>query len=297
MGGCPMGQYGWGEVDEKELVTAINIALDYGVNFFDTADVYGLGKSEETLRKGLGVNRKNAIIATKFGVRMEAGRTFFDNSGSWIEQSLTNSLRRLGTDYIDLYQLHYRDKTTPITEILDTLDRFRNKGYIRYYGLSNIYLDDAIELQNFIGSFASMQDEYSLACRKNEMDILTLSNDLQLTPLSWGSLGQGILTGKYDENVKFKADDRRSSEKYVNFHSDKLKKNICIVEQLRAVSNKNGKSIAAVAIRFILDHIPGSVVIVGAKRPTQILSNIEALGWKLDLQDINMLDLVSIKEQ
>ena len=142
MGGCPMGQYGWGEVQEKELLDAVSAALDIGINFFDTADTYGLGTSERTLAKALGTKRKNAVIADKFGVRVENGHTFYDNSPEWIRKALEGSLKRLGTDYIDLYQIHYRDGKTPIGEVVEELERLKRKGYIRHYGLSNIHRED-----------------------------------------------------------------------------------------------------------------------------------------------------------
>ena len=145
MGGCPMGQYGWGEVQEKELLNAVSAAIDQGINFFDTADTYGLGTSEKTLAKALGEKRKDVIIADKFGVRVENGKTFYDNSPEYIGKALEESLKRLNTDYIDLYQVHYRDGVTPISDIIDTLEKYKQKGYIRYYGLSNIYEKDIQE--------------------------------------------------------------------------------------------------------------------------------------------------------
>ena len=178
MGGCPMGQYGWGEVQEKELLDAVSAALDIGINFFDTADTYGLGTSERTLAKALGTKRKNAVIADKFGVRVENGHTFYDNSPEWIRKALEGSLKRLGTDYIDLYQIHYRDGKTPIGEVVEELERLKRKGYIRHYGLSNIHREDLNELLVYRGRFASFQDEYSLACRKNEEDISAAAEQL-----------------------------------------------------------------------------------------------------------------------
>ncbi len=196
-----MGQYGWGAVQEQELMDAVNAAIDNGVTFFDTADTYGLGTSETTLGKALGERRKNVVIASKFGVRVEGGKTFYDNSPEYIEKALIASMKRLNTDYIDLYQVHYRDGITPISEVIETLDRMKRKGYIRAYGLSNIHKEDLTELKAHVGKFASMQDEYSLACRKNEYDLMNLSSELQLTPMTWGSLGQGILSGKYTEQT------------------------------------------------------------------------------------------------
>ncbi|MFC3884664.1 aldo/keto reductase [Bacillus songklensis] len=293
MGGCPMGGHGWGEVSENNLINAVHTAIDQGVNFFDTADTYGLGKSEEVLGRSIKRNRDKVVIATKFGVRVENGKTFFDNSPEWIERAVKGSLKRLGTDYIDLYQIHYRDNKTNINDVIYKLEDLKTKGYIRYYGLSNIHQEDKTELNSHIGKFVSFQDEYSLACRKNEKDLLNLSNELELTPLTWGSLGQGILTGKYDSNVKFGSDDRRSRDVYVNFHGEKLKKNLEIVNVMRKISEQTGRSIPSIALRFILDHIPNSVVLAGIKNPNQLLSNLEAMQWNLSTEQIEELLMIS----
>lgn len=293
MGGCPMGGHGWGIVQEQELVNAVHAALERGINFFDTADTYGLGQSEKTLGRALGSRRSKAVIATKFGVRVENGTTFYDNSPQWIRTACENSLRRLGTDYIDLYQIHYRDGKTDIHTVLDTLEALRQEGKIRYFGLSNLSREDLWELEGLKGRFVSIQNQYSLACRDHEADILALSRELELNPLTWGSLGQGVLTGKYDRTAAFGSDDRRSRPVYVNFHGEKLLKNLEIVEQMRPIAEAHGKPVSAVAVRFILDYLPESVVLCGVKRPEQILSNAEALGWQLSRQEIELLDAVS----
>ena len=293
MGGCPMGGYGWGNVQEKELIDAVHTAVDRGINFFDTADTYGLGQSELTLGKALGTQRQKVIVASKFGVRVGNGKTVYDNSPSWIMEALQASLKRLGTDYIDLYQVHYRDETTPIGEVVDTLEELKKQGYIRYYGLSNIHQEDLEELQPYVGKFVSFQDEYSLACRKNERDMLSISKEMQMTPLTWGSLGQGVLTGKYQKDAEFASDDRRSREIYVNFHGEKFLKNLEIVEVMKEIAAAHQRSVAAVAIRFIMDHMPESVVLCGAKRPAQIISNVESVGWSLNQNELDILDQVS----
>lgn len=294
MGGCPMGGYGWGAVQEDELIEAVHTALKQGVNFFDTADTYGLGQSEKTLGKALGIRRKDVVIATKFGVRIGGGKTFYDNSPEWIEKACEASLRRLGTDYIDLYQVHYRDDVTPISAVVEALDRLKKKGYIRYYGLSNIHNEDIAEFMPYVGKFVSFQDEYSLACRKNETDMFNISDKIRVNPLTWGSLGQGILTGKYTkDNVNFKSDDRRSRDIYVNFHGDKFMKNLEIVEVMKQIAAKYEKPVSAVAIRFILDYLPESAVLCGAKRPDQVLGNVKSTGWNLDESDLKILDEVS----
>lgn len=293
MGGCPMGGYGWGDVREKELIDAVHAAVDAGITLFDTADTYGLGQSEITLGKALGSRRRDVVIASKFGVRVGNGKTVYDNSPEWIREALEASLKRLGTGYIDLYQIHYRDGVTPLSIVVETLEELKQKGYIRYYGLSNIYGKDMDEVKPFIGKFVSFQDEYSLACRKNETDMFMISEKLKMSPITWGSLGQGILTGKYNRNTVFNSNDRRSRDIYINFHREKLLKNLKIVDVLKGIATNRRCSVASCAIRFILDYVPTSIVLAGVKRPQQLYSNIEAIGWNYTEKEIRMLDQIS----
>ena len=293
LGGCPMGEYGWGKTNNRELLRAIDCAKDMGINFFDTADTYGLGKSEENYGKAIQGKRNQWIVATKFGVRVENGKTFYDNSPRWIEQALEGSLQRLRTDYIDLYQIHYRDGKTSIEDVIETLERLKNKGYLRYYGLSNLTKEDISDIQKGKGNFISIQNEYSLACRKYEKDILQFRDKMNVSPLTWGSLGQGILTGKYDETTVFETNDRRSRDIYVNFHGEKLKKNLEIVKVLKKIAQQREKTVASVAIRWILDYLEDSVVIAGVKTEQQVRSNVEAADWKLDIDEMRELEKIS----
>lgn len=294
LGGCPLGGYGWGDVQRAELIDTVRTAYDSGINFFDTADTYGLGESERLISEALGGDKNDAVIATKFGVRVEGGRTFYDNSKSYVFAAAEASLKRLGRDYIDIYQVHYRDGVTPLADVIESLELLREQGKIRYYGLSNVSEDDAREL-SAIGTnpFVSFQNEYSLACRKNEENMLRFRDEFSMTPLTWGSLGQGILSGKYDKNCHFEKNDRRSREIYVNFHGDKLIKNLEIVEEMKKIAERMGKPVSTVAIRWILDYLHGSVVIAGAKTRAQVLQNIEASDWKLSTDEINLLERIS----
>ena len=295
MGGCPLGGYGWGDVQRSDLINAVKTAVDNGINFFDTADTYGLGESERTLADALGSGSKDVVITTKFGVRVENGKTTYDNSREYIFKAVEGSLKRLNRDYIDLYQVHYRDGVTPLGDVAESLEILRQQGKIRYYGLSNIHESDAEEIKSFgdANPFVSFQDEYSLACRKNEKEMLRFRDECGMTPFTWGSLGQGILSGKYDKNCKFESNDRRSRDIYVNFHGEKLLRNLEIVEVLKEIAAEQNKSVSSVAIRWILDHLKDSVVIVGAKSPKQILQNIEALDWTLNQEQIERLDKIS----
>ena len=130
MGGCPLGGHGWGNIQDENLINAVQEAFENGINFFDT---YGLGKSEELLGKSLEGKREKVVIASKFGVRVENGKTFYDNSPQWIQTAVESSLRRLKTDYIDLYQIHYRDGKTPLSVVVDKLEELKKKGYVRYW--------------------------------------------------------------------------------------------------------------------------------------------------------------------
>lgn len=295
IGGDPMGGHAWGATSEAELIEAVNVGIDAGINMFDTADVYGLGQAESILGKALGVRRKDVIIATKFGVRRTPDNTatYYDNSPQWIRQAVEGSLRRLKTDYLDIYQVHYRDGVTPVADIVGELDRLREKGMIRYYGLSNIYQKDIPDLEPFRGKFVSFQNEYSLACRDHEQDIFEVTSRLDVTPFTWGSLGQGILTGKYSADVKFDDSDRRSRPIYKNFHGEKLKKNLDIVALMQQIGPEYGKQPAATAIRFILDYLKDSVVLVGVKRKDQVLSNCQACDWKLHPEHLDALLRIS----
>lgn len=297
MGGCPMGGYGWGNVDEDDMIAAIHSALEQGINFFDTAEAYGLGQSELTLAKGLGSHRKDVIIQSKFGVRVMQDnigqKTIYDNSPDYIEKALDGTLKRLDTDYIDIYTIHYRDKSTDIKVVTDTLKKLKSKGKIRYFGLSNMHGQDIDEISEHKDEFVCCQDEYSLACRDNEEDLKKLSRDYGINALTWGSLGQGVLTGKYNQNSIFSKNDRRSRDIYVNFHGEKFKKNLEIVEAMKPIAKYHEVTLSAVAIRFILDYMEDSVVLVGAKNKRQIEENINGTDWKLEEEEIIKLDNIS----
>ena len=281
IGGCPAGEYGWGNVSRDEVERAMLHALEMGVNFFDTADTYGLGRSEETLGETLRAHRDSVVLATKFGVRVEHGKTFFDNSPVFIEQALAASLKRLKTDHIDLYQVHYLDGVTPIPVMMEALIAHQQKGDIRAIGLSNIHSDSLPDFAPYREHIATFQNHYSLAHRDDEAAVRKISEALTLSPLTWGSLGQGILTGKYNADVHFDANDRRSREVYDNFYGEKLQKNLRIVEVMRPIAKTHGVPVSSVAVRWILDELPASVVITGVKTPQQAEDNAMAMAFTL----------------
>ncbi|NLO84659.1 MAG: aldo/keto reductase [Clostridiales bacterium] len=293
IGGCPAGEYGWGDVSREEIEAAMLRALELGINVFDTADTYGLGRSEITMGEVFHAHRDRVIIATKFGVRIEHGKTFYDNSPAYIEKALAASLKRLNSDYIDLYQIHYLDHQTPIDQMMETLIRRKQQGDIRAIGLSNVGAKDAEAFLPYADEIASFQNHYSLAHRTDESEIETIASSLQISPMTWGSLGQGILTGKYDASVRFEANDRRSRSIYDNFYGKKLARNLRIVDVMRPIAVHHDVPIAAVAIRWILDKLPTSMVITGVKNPKQAEGNAIALSFELTPNELQQLDDVS----
>lgn len=292
-GGCPAGEYGWGNVEHREIEGALLRAYELGITFFDTADTYGLGRSEENMGETLKPFRDKVVIATKFGVRVENGHTFYDNSPAYIEKALTASLKRLRTEYIDLYQVHYLDGVTPVEEMMEALLAHKRAGKIKAFGLSNLTAEQAQAFEPFKDEISTFQNHYSLAHRNDEQGIREIAGLLRASPMTWGSLGQGILTGKYDATVRFEANDRRSRAIYDNFYGEKLLKNLAIVETMRPIAQKYGVSVSAVAVRWILDAMPDSVVITGMKNPRQAEGNAEAMTFRLTEAEVRELETAS----
>lgn len=290
-----MGLHAWGNTSAAEMIEAVQVGIDQGITYFDTADVYGLGTAEQILAKAIGNRRKDVVIATKFGVRRteDRTRTYYDISPVWMRKAVEGSLRRLNTDYIDIYQVHYLDRVTPFEDVIEGLEKLKTEGKIRYYGLSNVGLKDLDMLKPYANKFSSFQNQFSLACRDYEKDILGISESLGVTPLTWGSLGQGILTGKYGRDVIMDKNDKRSRDTFLNFHGEKLQKNLDIVDEMKKMELTYGKKPASIALRFIMDYLPESVALVGVKRKSQVLSNCEAFGWKLRQEDLELLDRAS----
>lgn len=290
-GSDPIGGHGWGPVDDEAALGAIRESIDNGVNLFDTADCYGKGHSEELIGQAVGGMRDKVVLASKYGVRFGAdGKTYHDNRAEWLREALDGSLKRLGTDYIDLYQVHWWDKKTPLEVVAEEMARAQKAGKIRAWGVTNVAIDPPP------GGLppVSFSYEYSLARRDHEPEILRTVANTGAAFLSWGSLGQGILTGKYDLSHTFAADDRRSRAVYVNFGEDGRARNLRVVEALREMQPRYpGRSVAQLALRWIMDRVPGSIVLVGSKRAQQAADNAAAMGWRINDADMAVLNSVS----
>lgn len=294
--GCEqLGGYEWGDIDPREITSAIEVAVDAGVNLFDTADCYGRGESERRLGAALAPYRERVILATKFGVRFsDSGSIWYDSSPQWARQALEDSLRRLGSDRIDLLQMHYWDGVTALPALFDALEQLRAQGKIRWYGITN-HIPRALTPDHYPG-FVSASLEYSLAERAHERAALELAA-AGLTFIAYGSLGQGILSGKYREGTQFPAGDRRARVRYRNFHGERFARNQRIVQVLRQQAATLGVSPSQLAIAWVLATIPASVALVGFKREQQLSEALGALQLKLPAAALAALDAVSAEAE
>lgn len=283
---------------DADLITAS--ALDLGINFFDTADVYSAGISESALGKALGSSRKDAIVATK--VRFAMSNKPNDNGLSryHIIKSCEDSLRRLGTDFIDLYQIHSYDPGTPLEETLRAMDHLVQSGKVRYIGCSNLTawqtmkalsISEKMNLEKFI----TTQLYYSIGARDIEHELVPLCIDQQLGILCWSPLSGGFFTGKFRRNSSFPADARRSNRQAssMKFWPVDEEKGFEIVEQLERIGKNYDKSIAQTALNWILRKPSISSVIVGASHIQQLKENAEASEWQLIPEDVEYLDTIS----
>jgi aryl-alcohol dehydrogenase-like predicted oxidoreductase len=284
--GCePMGGSDWGVVDPDLAAHAVTESLGFDINLFDTADIYGLGRSEELLSAALGRYRNHAVIISKFGIRWEPGpgqkraRTFRDTSARWAIEAVEHSLRRLKLECIPLYLVHWPDPHSPIAETIEALDRCRRTGKILHIGVSNFSPEQIREAQR-TAPLTVVEVQYNLLDRHAEVEILPLCRELGIGVIAYGALAQGLLTGKYGANHRFGTDDRR--HRLNHFRPANMAENLKIVKCLREIGVRHGKSPAQVALRWVLDHPAVSCAVVGARSPQQVTENVQAVGWTLD---------------
>ena len=283
--GCEaLGGFNWGDVKIDEIQNAICHAID-GIGpeqaiLFDTADTYGPHLSEKRLGEALAKEKDKVVLATKFGVRLQDGKAWYDNSASYADRSLDNSLGRLQRDSIDLYQLHWPDGKTPLTKTLSVLEKFREDGRIKFYGVCNVNPRELLPLIADFPGLISFSQPYSLVQRTERKHIQTLCQE-GLIFLAYGCLEQGLLSGKYDIYMKFGTNDRRSNKKYKNFHGQRLTKNLVIVDHLRQKADALGLPVATLALKFVLADLPRTIALVGIKSPDQWSQNVHALQSNL----------------
>lgn len=279
----------------EETRKVVDKAIECGINFFDTADSYGnMGGSETMLGETLGPRRNQIILATKFSSPMQAGVTRKNASRAYIMTAVEASLRRLKTDWIDLYQMHYFDPLTPLEETLRALDDLVHLGKVRYIGCSNFATWQIVEAQwtsrhYNLHSFVTCQDEYSLLVRQIEQEKLPVMQAYGLGLLPYFPLASGMLTGKYTRDARPGSDTRfgawrRLGDRY------STSENWAAVEALKEFAESRGHSLTELAFSWLLQHPNVASVIAGATKPEQVEQNAKAAAWQLSSEDLRTID-------
>jgi aryl-alcohol dehydrogenase-like predicted oxidoreductase len=279
-------------IDADASAGVVRAALDAGIDFFDTADVYGAGESETFLGRALGERRRDVAIATKFGFEVagEGGGAAPD----YVRRAAEASLRRLGTDYIDLYQLHKPDPHVPIADTLGALNELVGEGKVREIGCSNFSAEQLREAEAAVGAgaarFVSVQNEYSLLHREPEEGVLEACSELDLALLPYFPLKSGLLTGKYRKGRAAPEGARiTGSERFADLLSED---SLDTVERLIAFAEGRGHTILELAFSWLLAHRQVASVIAGATRPEQVRANADAGGWALSEDERDEVDRI-----
>jgi aryl-alcohol dehydrogenase-like predicted oxidoreductase len=287
----------WGNTDAKEARRLLDICLEAGVNLFDTADVYSNGASEEVLGGAVKGRRDAVLISTKTGLPMGDGPNEAGTSRRRLIKAVEDALRRLGTDYIDLLQLHAFDASTPVEEVLATLDILVRSGKLRYVGVSNfsgwqLMKSLAVAEKHGWPRYVANQVYYSLVGRDYEWELMPLGLDQDVGALVWSPLGWGRLTGKIRRGEPLPAGSRlHETAGYGPPVDDELLYRV--VDALDAVAAETGKTVPQVAINWLLQRPTVSSVIIGARDEAQLRQNLGAIGWSLTPEQMARLDAAS----
>ncbi|MEZ5648667.1 MAG: aldo/keto reductase [Alphaproteobacteria bacterium] len=287
----------WGSTDVKEATRLIDVCLEAGVNLFDTADVYSVGASEEILGKALKGRRDQALISTKATFRFGNGPNDIGSSRYHLIQACEASLKRLGTDYIDIYFMHGFDASTPVEETLSTLDNLVSSGKVRYIGCSNFsgwhtMKSLAISEKYGLARYVTYQGYYSLVGRDYEWELMPLGLDQGLGLMVWSPLGWGRLTGKIRRGQplpkgRIQAGGGAGGPTIAD---DYLYK---VVDTLESVAQEAGKTVPQVALNWLLQRPTVANVVIGARNEEQLKQNLGAVGWNLTIEQVARLDSAS----
>tara|TARA_B100001123_G_scaffold163796_1_gene188683 strand:+ start:79 stop:1020 length:942 start_codon:yes stop_codon:yes gene_type:complete len=276
IGGAPF----WSNEGDSKSIESIKISYENGINFFDTAPVYGFGHSEKLIGKALKSVRDKIILATKCGLRWgkeSLGSLRKDASRKSILEEIDQSLKRLNTEWIDVYQVHWPDLQTSQKETMETLLEIQAQGKIRYIGVSNYSVEQIKESSRY-GKIISLQPEYSLLAREIEKDIVPVCLEKKIGIIAYSPLASGVLTGKYGRDTKFK--DWRSKGIIGTFTGEGFLKNINKVKRLKEIAKEEGKTCGQIAINWVLRQPGLTTALVGVKNAGQVEENIKAIGWQ-----------------
>ncbi|WP_273805690.1 MULTISPECIES: aldo/keto reductase [unclassified Pseudomonas] len=287
LGTWAIGGWMWGGTDEARSIETIRGAVQGGINLIDTAPVYGFGRSEEIVGKALEGIRDQAVIATKVALEWPNEEVRRNASAARIRQEVEDSLRRLRTDRIDLYQVHWPDPQVPHEETARELERLRQEGKILAIGVSN-YSPEQLEAFRQFANPSTVQPPYNLFERTIEADVLPYAQRHGLVVLAYGALCRGLLSGRMNAQTRFDGDDLRQGDP--KFQAPRFAQYLAAVEALTAFAReRHGKSVLALAVRWILDQGP-TIALWGARKPEQLQGLDEAFGWRLSAEDLAAID-------
>jgi aryl-alcohol dehydrogenase-like predicted oxidoreductase len=291
LGTWAIGGFMWGGTDDAESIRTIHSAIDRGINLIDTAPVYGFGHSEEIVGKALAeIGRDKALIATKAGLDWHDGNPFRNASKARIRREVEDSLRRLRTDVIDIYQVHWPDPQTPIEETARTMDELLQAGKIRAIGVSN-YSVEEMRAFRAVAPLHVAQPPYNLFEREAEAGVLPYCRDNRIATLAYGSLCRGLLSGRMKADTSFTGDDLRRSDP--KFQPPRFQQYLQATERLDAFAREAyGKRILNLAVRWVLDRQPLSTALWGARHPGQLDGVADVMGWKLDAAALAKIDRI-----
>jgi aryl-alcohol dehydrogenase-like predicted oxidoreductase len=280
-------EFGWGEVNDADSIAAISYAVENGINWVDTAAIYGLGHSEEIVGKALDGKRDKIFLATKCGmVWDEQWRVKIHASAKSIRREIENSLKRLNVDYIDLYQIHWPDPETEVEESWETLVKLKEEGKTRYIGVCN-YDVSLLSRCMKIAPVQSLQPPYSMLRRQIENEILPYCLRENIGVVAYSPMQAGILSGKFDM-TKLAADDWRRSNKF--YQEPRLSRYLEFVEKLRPIASRYNKTVGQLAVAWVLNNRAVTSAIVGARFASQVKDNIHASGFILSKSDQEMIN-------
>ncbi|GEN52537.1 aldo/keto reductase [Halobacillus faecis] len=270
LGTWAIGGWMWGGTDEEQSVKTIHSALDQGINLIDTAPAYGFGRSEEIIGKAVEQygRREDLLLATKVGIDWNEDSVFRNDSKERIHKEVEDSLKRLKTDYIDIYQVHWPDPITPIHETAEALSYLYKQGKIRAIGVSN-FSPEQMDTFREAAPLHTLQPPYNLFERDIESKTLPYVQDHNITTISYGSLCRGLLSGKMSTKREFEGDDLRNNDP--KFQQPRFKQYLNAVNELEQLAeNRFGKSVLQLAIRWVLDQPGSGIALMGGRRPDQL---------------------------
>lgn len=288
--GCMGMSEFYGPGNDEQSLEALATALDQGIDFLDTADMYGFGHNEELLGRFLKGRRERVALATKFGIVRSrdnpAGRRI-DNSPQYVREACDASLRRLGTDRIDLYYIHRRDRSVPVEDAVGAMAELVKAGKVRYLGLSEVS-PETLRRAHAVHPISAIQSEYSLWSRGPEREMLATCRELGVTFVAYSPLGRAILTGAVKNEQSFAPGDFRRSNP--RFQGSALRQNLRLVEGLAELAGRRGVTSGQLALAWLLSKHPDVVPIPGTKRPRYVIENAAAVGISLSAEEMTALD-------